>query len=74
MLDPETGAPQTAHTTNPVPVYLIADGLEQGQLARELDETEVAGQMNRARVISAFVSVLFSFLYNLQTLGMPGRE
>ncbi len=32
MLDPETGAPQTAHTTNPVPVYLIADGLKQGTL------------------------------------------
>jgi 2,3-bisphosphoglycerate-independent phosphoglycerate mutase len=32
MLDPETGAPQTAHTTNPVPAYLIADGLEQGSL------------------------------------------
>lgn len=46
----------------------------QRKLARELDENELAGQMNRARVISAFVSVVFSFLYNLSTLGMPGRE
>jgi hypothetical protein len=46
----------------------------QRKLERELDENEIAGQMNRARVISVFVSVLFSFLYNLQTLGMPGRE
>jgi hypothetical protein len=46
----------------------------QRKLARELDENEVAGQLNRARIISVFVSLLFSFLYNLQTLGMPGRE
>ena len=44
----------------------------QRKLARELDENEIAGQMNRARVISVFVSVVFSFLYNLSTLGMPG--
>jgi hypothetical protein len=46
----------------------------QRKLARELDEQEIAGQMNRARIISAFVSLLFSVLYNLHTLGMPGRE
>ena len=46
----------------------------QRKLARELDENEVTGQLNRARIISVFVSLLFSFLYNLQTLGMPGRE
>ena len=25
MIDPETGGPHTAHTTNPVPLILIAD-------------------------------------------------
>lgn len=55
-------------------IWVLSVRRLQRKLARELDETEVAGQMNRARVISAFVSVLFSFLYNLQTLGMPGRE
>jgi len=44
----------------------------QRKLARELDENEIAGQMNRARVISAFVSLLFSFAYNLSTIGLPG--
>jgi len=43
----------------------------QRKLARELDEQEIAGQMNRARVISVFVSLLFSFLYNLSTIGLP---
>lgn len=36
MIDPETGGPHTAHTTNPVPTYLIAaPGLElnKGQVA-----------------------------------------
>ena len=44
----------------------------QRKLDRELDETEIAGQMNRARIISVFVSLTFSFLYNLSTLGLPG--
>lgn len=36
MIDPETGGPHTAHTTNPVPTYLIAApglGLNKGQVA-----------------------------------------
>jgi 2,3-bisphosphoglycerate-independent phosphoglycerate mutase len=36
MIDPETGGPHTAHTTNPVPTYLIAApglGLDKGQVA-----------------------------------------
>ena len=32
LLDPETGSPHTAHTTNPVPLYWIADGNEQCRL------------------------------------------
>jgi 2,3-bisphosphoglycerate-independent phosphoglycerate mutase len=34
MIDPATGGPHTAHTTNPVPCYLIApegSGLEKGE-------------------------------------------
>jgi len=44
----------------------------QRKLARQLDESEIAGQMKRARVISVFVSLLFSFAYNLSTVGLPG--
>jgi 2,3-bisphosphoglycerate-independent phosphoglycerate mutase len=35
MIDPQTGGPHTAHTTNPVPTYLVAGpglGLEKGQV------------------------------------------
>jgi 2,3-bisphosphoglycerate-independent phosphoglycerate mutase len=36
MRDPETGGPHTAHTTNPVPLLLVADDavtLAEGRLA-----------------------------------------
>ena len=36
MRDPETGKPHTAHTTNPVPVFLMGGGkvtLQDGRLA-----------------------------------------
>lgn len=32
MVDPETGEPHTAHTTNPVPLILVAPGLEDVEL------------------------------------------
>lgn len=55
-------------------IWVLSVRRLQRKLARELDQNEIADQMSRARVISALVSVVFSFLYNLSTLGMPGRE
>ena len=52
-------------------VFVLSVRRMQRKLARDLNESEVAGQMNRARIISVFVSVLFSYLYNLSTIGMP---
>ena len=37
----------------------------QKKLNRELNENELAGQMSRARFISIFVSLIFSYLFNL---------
>ena len=53
-------------------VFVLSVRRLQRKLARELDEKELAGQLNRARVISVFLSVLFSYLYNLSTIGLPG--
>ena len=52
-------------------VFVLSVRRLQRKLARDLNDTEVAGQMNRARTISVFLSVVFSFLYNLSTIGMP---
>ena len=43
----------------------------QRKLNRELNQTEIAGQMSRARFISIFVSLLFSYLFNLNMIGIP---
>jgi len=52
-------------------VFVLSVRRLQRKLARDLNETEIAGQMNRARTLSVFLSLMFSFLYNLSTLGMP---
>lgn len=52
-------------------VFVLSVRRLQRKLARDLNETELAGQVGRARVLSVFVSLMFSFLYNLSTLGMP---
>lgn len=43
----------------------------QRKLERELDDNELAGQRNRARVLSTLLCLAFSFIYNIQTLGLP---
>ncbi len=53
-------------------VFVLSVRRLQRKLERPLNEKEIAGQLNRARVISVFVCVLFSYLYNLGTIGMPG--
>lgn len=53
-------------------VFVFSVRRLQRKLARDLNESEIAGQMHRARIIGVFVSVLFSYLYNLSTIGMPG--
>ncbi len=55
-------------------IWVLSVRRLQRKLARELDARELDGQLKRARVISAFVSLLFAFLYNLSTIGLPGRE
>jgi hypothetical protein len=53
-------------------VFVLSVRRLQRKLSRELDEKEMAGQLNRARIISVFASLLFSYLYNLNTIGLPG--
>ena len=53
-------------------VFVLSVRRLQRKLGRELDAGEIAGQLNRARVIGVFVSLIFSYLYNLSTIGLPG--
>ncbi len=43
----------------------------QRKLERELTAEESAGQWRRALVISSFICLVFSFLFNASTVGMP---
>ena len=53
-------------------IWVLSVRRLQRKLARELQPEEIAGQLNRARIVSIFISLTFSFLYNLNTIGMPG--
>lgn len=52
-------------------IWVISVRRLQRKLNRELNETELAGQMTRARFISIFVSLIFSYLFNLKMIGIP---
>jgi hypothetical protein len=53
-------------------VWVLSVRRLQRKLSRPLEENEIVGQVARARIISVFVSLLFSFLYNASTIGLPG--
>ena len=40
---------------------------------RKLSETEIAGQRRRARLIAAFLVIVFSLLFANALIGIPGR-
>ena len=52
-------------------IWVLSVRRLQRKLNRELDATELAGQMTRARFVSIFVSLLFSYLFNLNMIGLP---
>ncbi|MGW8227915.1 MAG: hypothetical protein ACWGOW_03390 [Gammaproteobacteria bacterium] len=52
-------------------IWVLSVRRLQRKLNRELNDTELAGQMTRARFVSIFVSLLFSYLFNLNLIGLP---
>jgi hypothetical protein len=52
-------------------IWTISVRRKQRKLKQELDEQEILAQKQRARIISGIVCLLFSFLYNVSTLGIP---
>ena len=60
-----------------LPVTRLVWALSIRRLERKtgtvLDEDERHGQLVRARLVALLVVILFSLLFNLSTLGAPGR-
>jgi len=52
-------------------IWVISVRRLQRKLQRELSDTEIEGQRSRAFFVSVFVSLVFSALYNLSTIGFP---
>lgn len=52
-------------------IWVLSVRRLQKKTRRELNEQELAGQMARARFISVFVCLIFSFLFNLNLIGLP---
>jgi hypothetical protein len=45
----------------------------QRKTKTELSQPEIDGQLNRARFISIFLCLIFSFLFNFSIIGLPGN-
>ncbi len=52
-------------------IWVLSVRRLQRKLNRDLNATELAGQLTRARFISIFMSLLFSYVFNLNLIGMP---
>ena len=55
-------------------VWTLSIRRQQRKLGRFLDETELAGQMKRARFISFLLVVPFALLFNANLFGFPGAK
>lgn len=55
-------------------IWVVSVRRLQRKWGRELSAQELQGQLNRARVIAVLVALVFSFLYNLNTLAPSGGE
>ncbi len=70
----ETSSSRGTATMPPQPIEPpAADRTAPDWTAQALSPAEIAGQLNRARFLAVFVSLAFSFLFNLQLLGWPGH-
>lgn len=54
-------------------IWVLSVRRLQRRSGRELSEVELEGQLRRARVIAVFVTLIFSFLFNANLLGLPGN-
>lgn len=53
-------------------IWVVSVRRMQRKLERELSEEELQGQRRRARFLTVPVVLTFSWLYNVNTIGLPG--
>jgi hypothetical protein len=53
-------------------VWVLSVRRMQRKLGRELDQSELDGQLRRARFVTVFVVLIFSVLFNFKMLGLSG--
>ncbi len=54
-------------------IWVLSVRRLQRKLGRELDEGELQVQLRRARVIAVLLALVFSYLFTLNLIGMPGH-
>jgi hypothetical protein len=54
-------------------IWIVSVRRLQKKLRAEIPQAQIDGQYARARFIAIFVSLLFSFLFNAQLLGIPSN-
>lgn len=52
-------------------IYVVSVRRQQRKLKTELGSRELAAQKQRARFIAVLVCFLFSFFFNVSTIGFP---
>lgn len=52
-------------------VYVFSVRRLQRKLKKDLDDAELAGQKQRARLIAVALCMIFSFLFNVARIGYP---
>jgi len=53
-------------------VWVLSVRRLQKKQQRELSQEEINGQLARARFISLLMALLFSLLFNINSIGFPG--
>lgn len=55
-------------------VWTLSVRRQERKLDRKLSETEIRGQLNRARVITVFLVAVFALLFNFNVFGIPQSQ
>lgn len=54
-------------------IWVLAVRRLQRKTNRELSQQEINGQLTRARFVALLLVLVFSYLFNLKLLGVPGN-